>query len=117
MNSLYYAAVAAAAVLPADSRSGKRFDWTNKTDDVTEQKKNRRKNKVYIKRNFLNLTIRLKIITSRLFLSTLNGQGVGGESASERWKSACDGGDRFAREIFYGLLASGAEKGNVVAVI
>lgn len=26
-------------------------------------------------------------------------------------------GDRFAREIFYGLLASGAEKGNVVAVI
>jgi len=31
---------------------------------------------------------------------------------------ACDsGGDRFAREIFYGLLASGAEKGNVVAVI
>jgi len=41
------------------------------------------KNKVYIKRNFLNLTIRLKIITSRLLLPTLT------EREKEREEKAC----------------------------
>lgn len=64
----------------------------------------------------LNLTIRLKIITSRLFLPTF-GQRDGGGGGGARVAVCTD--DRFSREIFYGLLAPGAaaEKGNVVAVI
>lgn len=72
---------------------------------------------MYIKRNILNLTIRLKIITSRLFLPTLSerekkraGERESGESVLARDSD----GDRFAREIFYGLLASGAEKGTLL---
>lgn len=69
------------------------------------------------------MTIRLKIITSRLFLPTLSGE----REVAERKQAEIErgvrarvrrgDGDRFAREIFYGLLAPGAEKGNVVAVI
>lgn len=72
---------------------------------------------MYIKRNFLNLTIRLKIITSRLFLPTFGGRERERKRMKANESRACDSGDRFTREIFYGLLASGAEKGNVVAVI
>lgn len=71
------------------------------------------------------MTIRLKIITSRLFLPTLSGEREAAERAASTRRSKKEkarvrrhgDGDRFAREIFYGLLAPGAEKGNVVAVI
>lgn len=72
------------------------------------------------------MTIRLKIITSRLFLPTLSGEREVARGSrckraeierGESARAARRDVDRFAREIFYGLLAPGAEKGNVVAVI
>lgn len=93
------------------------FTTTTKIIIIIKKSVSLRKNQVYIKRNFLNLTIRLKIITSRLFLPDFRGER---EREREYYKATRVRQRRrpfCAREIFYGLLAPGAEKGNVVAAV
>lgn len=50
------------------------FHDHNQNNNNKKKSVSLRKNQVYIKRNFLNLTIRLKIITSRLFLPDFRGE-------------------------------------------